>query len=355
MRWSFNATRGRSRSERAGAGEGFTRTDEDRANRGPARASFGIQSGFLLGSVALAVALVAAGCGASPGTGDAPGSSGRLQVVATTTVLADFVAQIGGDRVSVAALVPKGGEVHTFDPTPSDARRLAEADLIVANGLGLDDWLTGLAADAGATAPIIKLGENLPGVTYLAADGHAGEDGRAETAGVPNPHLWLDVANARLYAARIAEELERLDPSGAAAYRAAASAYDARLAELDAWIRARIGALPASHRRVVSSHEAFPYYARAYGLEIVDVIVPSPGQEPSAAQIARLIEAVRAAGVRAILAEAQFNPALAERIAAETGVPVVTNLYSDSVGDPPADTYEGLMRWNTERIVAALG
>lgn len=353
MRWSFIA--GRNEHRRVGAGPlgqatptGVVR-DEAEGNGWPARAHFALDRSSLvgrspaLGTLILAVAFVAAACGVNPGTGVTPGSSGRLQVVATTTVLADFVAQIGGDRVSVAALVPKGGEVHTFDPTPSDARRLAEADLVVANGLGLDDWLTGLAADAGATAPVVKLGENLPGVTYLM-------DGQT-----PNPHLWLDVANARRYAARIAEELQRLDPSGAAAYRAAASAYDARLADLDAWIRSRIEAVPTDRRRVVSSHEAFPYYARAYGLQIVDVIVPSPGQEPSAAQIARLIEAIRASGVRAILAEAQFNPALAERIAAETGVTVVTNLYSDSVGDPPADTYEGLMRWDTERIVEAVG
>jgi ABC-type Zn uptake system ZnuABC Zn-binding protein ZnuA len=277
--------------------------------------------------------------------------------VSTTTVLADLVAQVGGGRVRVTALVPKGGEVHTFDPTPSDARRLVEADLVVANGLGLDDWLAGLAADAGAKAPIVRLAENLPGATYLAGDDHDedhGGDGHDETHGPTNPHLWLDVGNARRYAARIAEELGRVDPAGAATYTAAAAAYDARLADLDTWIRSQIAAIPAANRRVVSSHEAFPYYAAAYGIEVVDVIVPAPGQEPSAAQIARLIEAIRSSGVRAIWAEAQFNPALAERIAAETGVRIVTNLYSDSLGDPPADSYEGLMRWDTERIVEAL-
>lgn len=304
----------------------------------------------------VAAALLVAGCSfASPDSGGPSTSAGTVRVVATTTVLADFVSQVGGGRVSVVALVPKGGEVHTFDPTPSDARRLAEADLVVANGLGLDDWLTRLAADAGSKAPIVELGKDLPAATYLAEDHRAEPTGSGDAPhGSVNPHLWLDVGNARRYAARIAEELRRLDPAGADTYAAAASAYDARLADLDAWIRERMGALPASNRRVVSSHEAFPYYARAYGLEIVDVIVPSPGQEPSAAQIARLIEEIRATGVRAILAEAQFNPALAERIAAETGVSIVTNLYSDSLGDSPADTYEGMMRWNTERIVEAL-
>lgn len=288
---------------------------------------------------ALGIAACAAGTAPS-GTASSPAS---FEVVATTTVLADLVAQVGGGRVAVTALVPKGGEVHTFDPTPSDARRLVGAQLIVANGLGLDDWLTRLAADAGSQAPIVRVAENLPGATYL-----------TDPDGTVNPHLWLDVENARRYAARIAAELGRVDPAGAATYTAAAARYDVRLADLDTWIRSQVGAIPAPNRRVVSSHEAFPYYAAAYGIDVVDVIVPAPGQEPSAAQIAHLIEAIRAAGVRAILAEAQFNPALAERIATETGVPVVTNLYSDSVGDPPAETYDGLMRWDTERIVEAL-
>lgn len=316
------------------------------------RSAFRRPLGSAVVVLAVASGLIVAlgGCGPGGSGSDAPPSSGQLRVVATTTIFADLIAQIGGSRVTVTALVPKGGEVHTFDPTPSDARRLAEADLVVANGLGLDDWLTKVAAEAGTTAPIVRLAENLPGATYLTDADHDGAHG-----GAVNPHLWLDVGNGRRYVARIAEELARLDPAGTEAYTAAAAAYDARLAELDAWIRERIGAIPAANRRVISSHEAFPYYAAAYGLEIVDVIVPSPGQEPSAGQIARLIEAIRSSGVRAILAEAQFNPALAERIAAETGVPVVSNLYSDSVGDPPADTYEGVMRWDTERLVEALG
>lgn len=284
-----------------------------------------------------------AACAPDTAPSGTTGSPTRVEVVATTTVLADLVAQVGGGRVAVTALVPRGGEVHTFDPTPSDARRLVGAQLIVANGLGLDDWLTGLAADAGSQAPIVRVAENLPGATYL-----------TDPDGSVNPHLWLDVGNARRYAARIAAELGQVDPAGAATYTAAAAAYDARLAGLDAWIRSQVAAIPAASRRVVSSHEAFPYYAAAYGIDVVDVIVPAPGQEPSAAQIARLIEEIRAAGVRAILAEAQFNPALAERIAAETGVRIVTSLYSDSLGDPPADTYEGLMRWDTDRIVEAL-
>lgn len=275
-----------------------------------------------------------------------------IRVVATTTVLADLVANVGGDRVTVSSVVPKGGEVHTFDPSPQDVVGLTEADLIVSNGLGLDEWLTDLAADAGADAPIVELGEDL-GIDYLAGDEHGDE---ADTDhGAVNPHLWLDVANARLYVAKLADALAAADPDGTADYRANAQAYDAELADLDAWIDDEIGTIAPADRALVSFHEAFPYLARAYGLEIVGVVVDAPGQDPSAGEIAALVAAIRTAGVKAVFGEAQFSDKLVRTIADETGATVETNLYNDSLGDPPADSYLGMMRWNVERIVAALG
>jgi ABC-type Zn uptake system ZnuABC Zn-binding protein ZnuA len=295
---------------------------------------------------ALALLLVATLVAACGGPGATPAQSGdTLEVVTTTTVLADLVRQIGGSRVDVASLVPKGGEVHTFDPTPTDVKRVAGARLLVANGLGLDDWLTALAQDAGTDAAVVRLGENLPGVTYLAGD---------ENGGATNPHVWLDAAYAARYVDRIEAALADADPAGAAGYAAAAEAYRARLASLDAEIAARLGELPSTSRVVVSFHDAFPYFAAAYGLTVAGSIVDAPGQDPSAGDIADLVATIRSSGARAILAEAQFSPRLAETIAAETDAIVVTDLYSDSVGDAPADTYEGLMRWNTDRLVEAL-
>ncbi|HEU0234942.1 MAG TPA: metal ABC transporter substrate-binding protein, partial [Candidatus Limnocylindrales bacterium] len=267
-------------------------------------------------------------------------------------VLADLVANVGGDRVTVSSVVPKGGEVHTFDPSPQDVVGLTEADLIVSNGLGLDEWLTDLAADSGADARIVELGEDL-GIDYLAGDEH--EDETDTDHGTVNPHLWLDVANARLYVAKLADALAAADPDGMADYRANAQAYDAELADLDAWIRDQIGTIAPADRALVSFHEAFPYLARAYGLEIVGVVVNAPGQDPSAGEIAALVAAIRAAGVKAVFGEAQFSDKLVRTIAEETGATVETNLYNDSLGDPPADSYLGMMRWNVERIVAALG
>lgn len=303
-------------------------------------------------AIAGAFGLASAGCGSGP-AGSFP-SGGGIQVVTTTTVLADLVRNVAGDGVMVESLVPKGGEVHTFDPAPSDLRRVAAATLIVGNGLGLDEWLTDLAGRAGATAPVVHLGEDLPGVEYLGGDEHD-DDAADPGQGGLNPHLWLDVAIAQRYVARIAEALAAADPPGAAGYAERAAAYDARLADLDASVRSRFGAVPAANRRIVSFHDAFPYFAAAYGLEIVGVVVEAPGQDPSAGEVAALIEAIRASGARAILAEAQFNDRLARQIADETGVTVVAGLYTDSLGDPPLDSYEAIIGRDADRILEALG
>jgi len=311
--------------------------------------------------LALLAALLLAACGSS-----APSSTaaGPIRVVATTTVLGDLVRGAGGDRVVVESLVPAGAEPHTFAPRPSDLRKIADADLIVMNGLGLDDWLRPLAAEAKRPdAALVELGVGLDGVSYIVG-GHAGEGGAAGGGSAPvgtpapgeevNPHLWLNVAYAEKYVDRIADALVAARPVEEDAIRASAAAYRTTLADLDASIRQRIGALPQDHRRVVSFHDAFPYYAAAYGLEIVGVVVPVPGQEPSASEVAKLVDAIREAGVTAIFAEAQFSPKVADQIAAETGATVVATLYNDSLGDPPADSYVGIMRWDTDQVVEAL-
>jgi ABC-type Zn uptake system ZnuABC Zn-binding protein ZnuA len=302
--------------------------------------------GTRLVAIAFLLSAATAACGApDASTGGPTPAPGALRVVATTTVFADLVREVGGVHVSVESLVPKGGEVHTFDPTPADVLRVSQAQLIIANGLGLDDWLTALAGDAGNGAPIVRLAENLPGVSYLAG---------TEPGAAINPHLWLNVRYASAYVDRIEAALAAADPADAAAFTTSADSYRATLAALDTEIRGRIGALPPANRVVVSFHDAFPYFAAAYGLEIVGSIVESPGQDPSAGALADLIAKIRASGARAIFAEAQFSPKLAQTIAAETGAAVVSDLYTDSVGDSPADTYVGLMRADVDRVVSAL-
>jgi zinc/manganese transport system substrate-binding protein/manganese/iron transport system substrate-binding protein len=284
--------------------------------------------------------------------------------VTTTTVLADFVRQVAGDRAVVHALVPAGVDSHTFDPSPGDAVRVSQADLLVMNGLGLDEWLQAFIEQAGAgDVPLVELAEDLEGVDYLEGDEHHDDDehldeeeghDEGEDEHAYNPHLWMNVQYARLYVERLANELSAVDADGEAEYRANADIYDKQLTELDGWIRQQIGQLPSDERQVVSFHHAFPYFAAAYGMEIVGVLVEVPGREPSAGEIAELIDAIRESGARLILAEAQFSDQLAQTLAAETDARVVSTLYTDALGDPPADTFVGAMRWNVEQILQAL-
>ncbi len=316
------------------------------------------------GHHAVATALVLASlflaaCGGVRAPDAGAGVGERLQVVATTTVLADMVEQVGGDHVDVRSLVPRGGEVHTFDPSPRDVAAVADADLVVLNGLGLDAWAADLVAGAGATAPVIELGEDLDGVEYIAAREHGDADQGDETTDehgdeAVNPHLWLNVAYAARYVERISDALADVDPGRAETIRAAAAAYREQLAQLDTRIREQIAGIPEDRRRIVSFHEAFPYFAAAYDLEVVGVVVEAPGQDPSAGEITELVAAIRESGARAVFTEAQFDDRLARTVAEEADVTVEPGLYNDSLGDPPADTYVGMMELNAEQIVAAL-
>jgi ABC-type Zn uptake system ZnuABC Zn-binding protein ZnuA len=290
----------------------------------------------------LAAALLVAGCGsfATPST-----EPGVVRVVTTTTILADLVRQVGGAHVTVTSLVPKGGDVHTFDPRPSSLRAVALADLVVSNGLGLDDWLTALIRNTGTTAAVVAAAEHLPGVTYLAGNG---------AAEPINPHVWLDPRYAAAMVDRIAAALATRDPADAASFTSGATSYRAVLAVLDTDARARLSAIPAGRRTVIAFHDAFPYFAAAYGLVIDGTIVSSPGQDPSAGTMARLVTVVRTDHVQAIFTEAQFNDELARTIAAETGVQVVSNLLDDTVGDAPLDSYVAVMHWNVDQVVRAL-
>ena len=296
-------------------------------------------------AVALAVALsLTLGACQAANSPAASGPVNRLAVVATTTVFADLVHQVGGDLVTVTSLVPKNGDVHTFAPRPADIQAVAQAKLLVMNGLGLDDWLEKTITNASASGtPLLKLGVDLPGVELLPGEG----------PGTQNPHLWMDVKYAELYADRIAVALKVADPADATRYDRQASAYRQRLETLDASVRAKIATIPEADRKLVTFHDAFPYYARAYGITIVGVAVEAPGQDPSAAYTAQLITALREAGVKAIFSESQFPTRLVDQLAAETGAKVVSDLYDDALGDQ-VESYEAVITWDTDQLVDAL-
>jgi ABC-type Zn uptake system ZnuABC Zn-binding protein ZnuA len=291
----------------------------------------------------VALALSVAGCALIGGSPTAP--TGPLPVVTTSTVFGDLIRNVGGGLVAVTSLVPAGADVHTFEPKPADLRAVSAARLIVMNGLGLDDWLRDTITNAAAAGtPLVELAVGLPGVQMLPG----------EEPGEQNPHLWMAVPYAILYVDRIEAALRAADPANTEAYTRQASAYRDRLGALDTRVRERIGTIPPADRKLVTFHDAFPYFAREYGLEVVGVAVDAPGQEPSAGEIAALIQAIKGAGVKAIFSESQFPTALVDQIAAETGATVVADLYDDSLGDPPVTSYEALIEWDVDQLVKAL-
>lgn len=289
--------------------------------------------------VACGIALVLAGCGGRDGS-PVPGDT--LKVVTTTTVFADIVRNVGGTRVAVASIIPPGVGPEDYEPKPEDARRLGDARLVVSNGVGLDDFLDDLLASGnGGQTPHLVLGDGIPAITL---------------DGEPNPHFWLDPTLVKAqYLPAISSKLIELDPAGKATYEANVAAYGAQLDQLDAELQARVETIPAANRKLVTFHDAFPYFARHFGFKLIGVVLDNVGQDPSAADLAALVEQVKAAGVTAVFSEAQFSPKLTETLAQEAGIKtVVTTLYSDAVGPAPADTYLGLMRWDVDQVAKAL-
>ena len=313
----------------------------------PARLSLRNSSRSVTAYIALTVSgtVLLTACQGSASSLDGSGSADRIRVVTTTTVFADMIRNVGGDLVDVTSLVPKNGDVHTFEPKPADVRSVAQAKLLVMNGLGLDDWLAKTISNASSSGrPLVKLAVNLPGVTLLSGEGQ----------GTQNPHLFMDPKYVELYVDRIADALKQVAPAQASRIDAQAAAYKSRLAALDTWVRDQIATIPPQDRKLVTFHDAFPYYAREYGITIVGVAVNAPGQDPSAGYTASLIDAIRKAGVKAIFSESQFPAKLVDQLAAETGTKVIANLYDDALGNPPVTSYEAVIRWDTQQLVAAL-
>jgi ABC-type Zn uptake system ZnuABC Zn-binding protein ZnuA len=307
--------------------------------------------GRWIGIAAIALtALLATACGDGD---DGPSEDGRLTVVATTTQIADLARHVGGERAEVDSLLPANADAHDFEPTPRDVEKVADAGLVLEHGLGLDPWAENLVDQSGTDARIVVVTE---GVTTMAGAAHDADDAPEEND--VDPHVWLDVANARVMVENIRDALVAADPAGRNEYEENATAYLAELTELDEWIGEQIATIPPESRKLVTNHAAFGYYVHAYGLELVGSVIPSLDSQaqPSARETAALIDRIRASGVKAIFTEASLNPDLARQLADEAGVVVVDDLYSDSLGPQGsgAETYTGMMRGNTEKIVAAL-
>jgi ABC-type Zn uptake system ZnuABC Zn-binding protein ZnuA len=291
----------------------------------------------------LAVLLVT-GCSGSGGAGDGDGGGGGLRVVATTTQVADLAANVGGDRVQVTSLLRPGIDAHDYEPSPADIDAIARADLVVQNGVGLEEWLGDTIESSGFTGPVVDASQ---GVRLRQVDGGA------------DPHIWQDPGNARRMAANIERGLAAAEPADATAFAANLAAYTKELEALDAEVERQIDSL--ANKKVVTNHDAFGYYLDRYGLELVGSVIPSfdTSAELSGRDIRDLVAKIKATGVKAIFSETSLPPRAAETIGREAGVRVVVGtdaLYGDALGPPGSDgdTYLKMIRHNTATIVENL-
>lgn len=304
----------------------------------------------------LASGVVLAGCGSgddsTPAAGGSTAAGAKLDVVATTPVVADFVRNVGGDLVTVSQILKPGVDPHDYEPSPADVQTLAGADLVVSSGVGLEAWLDDTVKSAGYSGEVV---DSSKGVTIRKGNG---EEEQAEG----DPHIWHDPRNAKIMVQNIAAALGSKDPADKATYDRNTSDYGAKLDALDTANQAKIDSIPAAQRKLVTNHDAFGYYTGRYGLTFVGSIIPSfdTSAELSGSQLSDLVAKIKSSGAKAVFSESSLPPKTAETVAREAGVDVVggeDSLYADGLGPEgsPGGTYLGAEQHNTDTITKALG
>jgi len=291
--------------------------------------------------------------------------TGKLNVVATTSIVADVVSNVGGDLVNVETLIPVGTDPHSFEPTPQDVAKVADAQIVFANGAGLEKFMQNLLESADATDKIIEVSDGIELLEFAGHDDHDHEEGEEHGEGDDHdhehaggdPHTWADPNNVMIWVEHIESALSEADPDNAESYAANAAAYTAELKEVDTWIREQIAQIPPERRLIVTDHRLLGYYVKEYGLKMAGAIVPgySSLSEPSAQELAAIEDAIRETGVKAVFVGNTVNPTLAKRVAEDTGVELIffyTGSLSAADGDAP--TYLEYLRYNTTAFVSAL-
>jgi zinc/manganese transport system substrate-binding protein len=283
---------------------------------------------------------------------DAQQEASKLKVVATFSILGDFARNVGGDRVDVTTLVGSNGDVHIYSPTTADAEAIRNARLMIVNGLGLEGWLPRLVKSSGGNATTVVATRGIAPRKVTAGEVLSRDRG----AGSVDPHAWQSVGNAEIYVANISDAMVAADPNNAATYRANASAYLAKLKALDLEVREALATIPVERRRVISTHDAFGYFATAYDITFMAPQGVSTETEPSAQDIASIIAQIRKEKIPAVFLENISDPRLMRQIASETGAAIGGTLYSDSVTDKneAAPSYIEMIRHNVRTIVRAL-
>jgi ABC-type Zn uptake system ZnuABC Zn-binding protein ZnuA len=310
-------------------------------------------------NVSLMLIMLLAGCQAA-----APQPAGAgLKVLVVETFLADITRNVAGSRASVDSLVPLGVDPHAFEPAPKDVARLAESQVLVVNGAGLESWLQPVLANVGGQRQVIVASSGLKSRT--AREGEVVEGVTPAQQGVTpestdagDPHFWLDPLDVVTYVENIRDGLTQADPGGEETYASNAASYIARLKDLDTWVTQQVAAIPPAQRLLVTNHESLGYFADRYGFKVIGTIIPSVSTDssPSAQELARLVDQIRASSVHAIFLEIGSNPQLAQQVSGETGVKVVTDIYTHSITPPngPAPTYIDMIKADVTAIVQAL-
>lgn len=287
--------------------------------------------------------VVAAVLGSACGSGD-DDSSAELRVVATTTQIGSIVEEVAGDAVDLTVLLPAGADAHHFELNPRILADVNAADLVLRHGMGLDDWLEDAIEGAGGGAEVVSV---TTGITP-----------RKDAGGADDPHVWHNPAYAKVMVDNVVAALSEADPENAATFRAGGDRYKAVLDETDAEVRAILDAIPEDDRKLVTNHDAFGYFLDHYGLELVAAVIPSSNKDAqvSAKELAELHDLIKAAGVKAIFAEEEVDPAIARELSRDTGVTIVEGLYADSLGEPGsgADTIHAMWLFNARKIAGAL-
>lgn len=320
----------------------------------------------LAGVMGLCAALVACGASEDPAASGEGAGADKVAVVATTPVVADFVRVVGGDAVEVTQLLKPNVDPHDYEPSPADVAAIADADLVVMNGVGLEAWLTDTVKSSGYSGTVV---DSSKGVTIREGGEHeegeeehaeGGEEGEEHAEG--DPHIWHDPGNAKIMVRNIGDALSAADAGDKATFDKNVTAYSAELDALDRANTAAITSIPTAGRKLVTNHDAFGYYTARYGLEFVGAIIPSfdSSAELSGKQLSDLVARIRSSGVKAVFSESSLPPKTAETVAKEAGVQVVGGedaLYADGLGpeDSAGATYLKAAQHNTATIVKALG
>lgn len=276
-----------------------------------------------------------------------------LNVVASFSILGDMTQRVGGERVEVHTLVAQEADAHVYQPTPADAKTLAKARLVIVNGFGFEGWIARLVKSSGYRGKVLTASTGIKTLKRT----HAGEkQDKHDHDGEIDPHAWQDISNALRYVDNIAQALSDADPAGKAVYQANSAKYKQEIATLDSELRQTFNAIPAERRKVVTSHDAFGYFSRAYGISFISPVGINTDAEPSAADVGRIIKQIRREKIPAVFIESFSDPRLLERIRLESGARIGGTLYSDSLSKAggPAPTYLDMMRHNAKTLVTAL-